>query len=89
MGKKTILVTGGLGYIGSHTTVELISEGFDVIIVDNLSNAEKFMLDRIETITTVRPVFYEKDICDQKAVHINRWKNSSGYLGFRCPKFFR
>jgi UDP-glucose 4-epimerase len=68
MEKKTVLVTGGLGYIGSHTTVELISEGFDVIIVDNLSNAEKFMLDRIETITSVRPVFYEKDICDQKAV---------------------
>ena len=68
MGKKTILVTGGLGYIGSHTTVELISEGFDVIIVDNLSNAEKFMLDRIATITSVRPAFYEKDLCDEKDV---------------------
>ncbi|MEP7377032.1 MAG: UDP-glucose 4-epimerase GalE [Chitinophagaceae bacterium] len=68
MKKKTVLVTGGLGYIGSHTTVELISEGFDVVIVDDLSNAEKFMLDRIETITSVRPVFYEKDICDEKAV---------------------
>jgi UDP-glucose 4-epimerase len=68
MEKKTVLVTGGLGYIGSHTTVELISEGFDVIIVDNLSNAEKFILDRIETITSVRPLFYEKDLCDEKAV---------------------
>ena len=48
MKKKTILVTGGLGYIGSHTAVELICEGFDVVIVDNLSNSEKFILDRIE-----------------------------------------
>lgn len=68
MEKKTILVTGGLGYIGSHTTVELINEGFDVIIIDNLSNAEKFMLDRIETITSVRPLFYEQDCGDEKAV---------------------
>jgi UDP-glucose 4-epimerase len=68
MEKKTVLVTGGLGYIGSHTTVELINEGFDVIIVDNLSNAEKSMLDRIETITSVRPLLYEKDLCDEKAV---------------------
>jgi UDP-glucose 4-epimerase len=68
MDKKTILVTGGLGYIGSHTTVELIREGFEVIIIDNLSNAEKFMLDRIEAITMVRPVFYEKDCCDARAV---------------------
>jgi UDP-glucose 4-epimerase len=68
MEKKTVLVTGGLGYIGSHTSVELISEGFDVIIVDDLSNAEKFMLDRIEEITSVRPLFYEKNLCDEKAV---------------------
>jgi len=68
MKKKTILVTGGLGYIGSHTAVELICEGFDVVIVDNLSNSEKFILDRIEAITSVRPVLYEKDLCDAKAV---------------------
>ena len=68
MEKKIVLVTGGLGYIGSHTTVELIGEGFDVVIIDNLSNAEKFMLDRIETITRIRPVFYEMDCCDEKAV---------------------
>lgn len=68
MKKKTILVTGGLGYIGSHTTVELINAGFEVIIIDNLSNAEAFMLDRVEMITSVRPLFYEKDCCDEKAV---------------------
>lgn len=68
MEKKTVLVTGGLGYIGSHTTVELINEGFDVIIIDNLSNAERSMLDRVEAITSVRPLFYEKDCCDEKSV---------------------
>ncbi len=62
MKKKTILVTGGLGYIGSHTAVELICEGFDVVIVNNLSNSEKFILDRIEAITSVRHVLYEKDL---------------------------
>ncbi len=68
MEKKTVLVTGGLGYIGSHTTVDLINEGFEVIIIDDLSNAEKFMLERIKAITGVEPVFYEKDCCDEKAV---------------------
>ena len=61
---KTVLVTGGLGYIGSHTVVELISEGFTVIIVDNLSNSEKFILDRVEQIAGTRPLFYENDMCD-------------------------
>lgn len=61
---KTVLVTGGLGYIGSHTVVELIKEDFEVIIVDNLSNSEPFILDRIEEISGLRPVFYEKDVCN-------------------------
>ena len=65
---KTVLVTGGLGYIGSHTVVELIKEGFTVIIVDNLSNAEEFILDNIEKISGVKPLFYEKDMCDLAAV---------------------
>lgn len=57
-----ILVTGGLGYIGSHTVVELISNGFEVVIVDDLSNSEKFILDRIEEISGVRPIFYPFDL---------------------------
>lgn len=62
----TVLVTGGMGYIGSHTTVELINKGFNVIIIDNLSNSERFILDRIEQITGTRPVFYEFDLCDEQ-----------------------
>lgn len=47
----TILVTGGAGYIGSHTCVELLNEGYDVIVVDNLSNSSKKAIDRVEEIT--------------------------------------
>lgn len=68
MTNPTILVTGGLGYIGSHTVVELINEGFKVIIIDNLSNSEEFIIDRIEQITGVKPVFYNADLCDEPAV---------------------
>lgn len=58
----TILVTGGLGYIGSHTVVELINSGFDVVIVDDLSNSEKFILDNIESVSGKRPIFYPFDL---------------------------
>ncbi len=57
-----ILVTGGLGYIGSHTVVELLNNGFEVIIVDDLSNSEKFILNNIEEITGKKPVFYPFDL---------------------------
>lgn len=63
-----ILVTGGAGYIGSHTVVELLNLGKEVIIVDNLSNSSKLVLDRIEAITGIRPVFYELDVCDKQAL---------------------
>ena len=59
-----ILVTGGLGYIGSHTVVELIQNKFDVIIIDNLSNSELFILDNIKNITGVKPIFYNVDLVD-------------------------
>jgi UDP-glucose 4-epimerase len=62
----TILVTGGTGYIGSHTVVELISEGFRVLIIDDLSNSDLSVLDGIERITGVRPGFEEFDICDSQ-----------------------
>lgn len=58
----TILVTGGLGYIGSHTVVELLQNNFEVIIVDDLSNSEKFILNNIEKITGKKPIFYPFDL---------------------------
>ncbi len=64
--KTKILVTGGLGFIGSHTVVELIQSGFEPIIVDDLSNSELFILDRIEQITGFRPKFYDYDTCDSE-----------------------
>ncbi|MEE4115092.1 MAG: UDP-glucose 4-epimerase GalE [Marinilabiliaceae bacterium] len=63
---KKILVTGGTGYIGSHTVVELQNEGFEVVVIDNLHNSELSVLDGIESITGIRPVFGEFDICDKK-----------------------
>ncbi|UKJ08420.1 UDP-glucose 4-epimerase GalE [Solitalea lacus] len=65
---KKVLVTGGTGYIGSHTVVELINAGYETVIADNLSNSERFILDRIEQIAGVRPKFYEIDLCDKAKV---------------------
>lgn len=66
--KGTILVTGGTGYIGSHTTVELINAGYRVVSMDNLSNSNIDVLDGIEAITGVRPKFYQADCNDEAAV---------------------
>lgn len=63
----TILVTGGTGYIGSHTTVELIEANYRVAIVDNLSNSGEEVLDGIEKITGTRPKFYKADCLDKEA----------------------
>ena len=63
-----ILVTGGTGYIGSHTTVELLNIGSDVIIVDNLSNSKELVLDRIQKITGKRPKFIKCDLLDKAAL---------------------
>jgi UDP-glucose 4-epimerase len=63
---KLILVTGGTGYIGSHTAVELMEEGFDVVIIDNLSNSEKSVLDGIAEITGRRAYFEQFDLCNKE-----------------------
>ncbi|MBQ0027487.1 MAG: SDR family NAD(P)-dependent oxidoreductase, partial [Lachnospiraceae bacterium] len=63
-----ILVTGGVGFIGSHTVVELQNAGYDVVVLDNLCNANKKVLDRIEAITGKKVPFYEADIRDRKAL---------------------
>ena len=64
----SVLVTGGTGYIGSHTVVELINAGYDVVIVDNLSNSKICVLDRIQAITGKRPEFIKCDLCDKDAL---------------------
>ncbi len=61
-----ILVTGGTGYVGSHTVVELLNSGYDVLIIDNLSNSDIAVLDKIEKITGKRPDFYEFDLKDRE-----------------------
>ena len=63
-----ILVTGGTGFIGSHTVVELLQSGYDVVIADNLYNSKAMVVDRIEAITGKRPRFYELDVCDKPAL---------------------
>lgn len=64
-----VLVTGGLGYIGSHTCIQLIKAGFSPVIVDNLYNAKGEVLNRIEKLTGVRPVFYPCDVRDEQALN--------------------
>lgn len=61
-----VLVTGGMGYIGSHTCVQMIEQGMEPIIIDNLCNAKEEVLNRIETLTGKRPVFYPGDVRDEE-----------------------
>lgn len=63
-----IFVTGGLGYIGSHTAVELLNNGYEVIIADNLYNSNLVVLEKIEKITGKKPKFYKVDLLDEKSV---------------------
>lgn len=63
-----ILVTGGAGYIGSHTCLELLNEGYDVVVVDNLSNSSEEALKRVEKITEKKLTFYKIDVLDEKAL---------------------
>lgn len=66
--KGTILVTGGAGYIGSHTSVELLDHGYDVVIADNLVNSKAEAVRRIAQITGRTPAFYQIDVCDEDAL---------------------
>jgi UDP-glucose 4-epimerase len=63
-----ILVTGGTGYIGSHTVAELQQNGYHVVIIDNLSNSRRIIIDQIARITGMKPDFHELDLCDRSAV---------------------
>lgn len=66
--KKTVLLTGGAGYIGSHTAVELLENGYEVIIVDNFSNSSPDVINRIEKITAQKPKFYASDLSNRAEI---------------------
>ena len=83
-----ILVTGGAGYIGSHTVVELQNAGYEVIIVDNLSNSDANVIDGIERITNIRPAFEPVDCNDMEAMKdvFLRYKGIQGIIHFAASK---
>jgi len=84
----TVLVTGGTGYIGSHTVVELQQKGHEVVIIDNLSNSTLAMLDGIEKISGIKPLFKQLDLCDGKALtaFFNEHKNIEAIIHFAAFK---
>ncbi len=86
--KQTILVTGGTGFIGSHTTVELQEAGYEVVIVDNLSNSKIEVLDGIEKITGIRPAFEKVDLEDKEATErvFQKYPNIEGIIHFAASK---
>ena len=86
--KQTILVTGGTGFIGSHTTVELQNAGYKVVIVDNLSNSNANVVDGIEKITGVRPEFIKADCCDKDAMEriFQQYPDIEGIIHFAASK---
>ena len=83
-----ILVTGGAGYIGSHTVVELFNAGYEVIVVDDFSNSEPKILDQIEKICGKRPAFVELDLCDENKVNefAKQHKDIDGIIHFAAFK---
>lgn len=86
--KQTILVTGGTGFIGSHTTVELQQAGYNVVIVDNLSNSNADVIDGIEQITGIRPAFEQVDCCDKAALDavFSKYEGIKGIIHFAASK---
>jgi UDP-glucose 4-epimerase len=86
--KDLILVTGGTGYIGSHTCVELINAGYDVVVVDNLCNSKVDSLDGVEKITGVRPAFEEFDLCDKNKLEsfFEKYTNLKAIIHFAALK---
>jgi UDP-glucose 4-epimerase len=86
--KKKILVTGGTGYIGSHTAVELLEDGYEVVIIDNLYNSEAEVTDRIFQITGIKPELSVIDICDNEKLDtfFQKQKNIEGIIHFAAYK---
>ena len=88
MSAKKILVTGGTGYIGSHTVVELINAGYQPVIVDNYCNSSAKILDQLEEITGVKTINFNFDLCDERATadFVNQHPDISGVIHFAAYK---
>jgi UDP-glucose 4-epimerase len=88
MSGKKILVTGGTGYIGSHTVVELFNAGYQPIIIDNFSNSSVRIIDQIEAIIGIRPEYVELDLCDASLTSdfVNQHSDISGVIHFAAYK---
>jgi UDP-glucose-4-epimerase len=86
--KQKILVTGGSGYIGSHTVVELQNAGYEVIVIDNLSNSTADSIDGVEKITGIRPIFEKVDCNDEPALRqvFEKYSPISGIIHFAASK---
>lgn len=86
--KERILVTGGTGYIGSHTVVELQNNGYEVVIVDNLSNSRADVVDSIEQISGIRPAFEEVDCLDYEGMDavFTKYPGIKGIIHFAASK---
>ena len=86
--KERILVTGGTGYIGSHTVVELQNSGYEVIIVDNLSNSNASVVDNIEQISNIRPIFEKLDCLDYQGLDslFAKYKGIKAIIHFAASK---
>jgi len=78
---KKVLVTGGLGYIGSHTVIELMNQGYEPLIIDNLSNSDISVLDRLEKITGKRPEFQQVEMRDKEQLQEVFWSNDKQIVG--------
>lgn len=85
---KTVLVTGGAGYIGSHTVVELIEAGYTPVILDDFRNSKPWILDRIEKITGHKPIFHKIDCTDETPVFevFKHYQNAAGLIHFAAYK---
>ena len=86
--KERILVTGGTGYIGSHTVVELQNSGYDVVIVDNLSNSSADVVDNIEKVSGIRPAFEKLDCLDFEGMDklFTKYPGIKGIIHFAASK---
>lgn len=86
--KGKVIVTGGCGYIGSHTSVALIENGFDVVIIDDLSNSNVFILSQIQKITSIKPIFEKIDLKDMKTTSevLERHKDAIAVIHFAAFK---